>query len=280
MRGILAHKLHLLGVSQRKIASYLEITQPGVSKLLREPIEKYYGELLALGIPRDVIEHYVEILVEVVVDGEYEKFISTAYAIINQIALRAVCNARRDLVQLCTKGVFTDPDIEYYKKVLRALLAVRGIEHLIPEVGSNLAYAPKPPGSLSDIIGLTGGIVRTPEGVALHGEPAYGGSKHVARVLLLAAKYNYRLKFCFNVKCDKRVRVAISNINVRYAITGPHLEESNFWADVEEALKDQPLVLCDLGGLGLEPVAYVFSEDPHQLETRLRALVEAVHERR
>lgn len=280
MRGILAHKLNSAGISQRKIASYLEVTQPMISKILRKPLDEYYTTLIKLGLSRDLIEHYVNILVEIATSEDYERFVSTTFTIVNQLALRAICGTRRDLIQLCVTGVFRDPELEYYKGLLFTILTIRGLEKLIPEVGSNLAYAPRTPGSVSDIIGLTGRIIRVAGGVTFYGEPTYGGSRHVARVLLIATRSNPQLKFCFNVKCTKQVKNILAEMNLHVANTGPHLREDDFWISIERALSEKPQIICDFGGLGLEPVAYIFTENFHQLESYLKILVGGIHEPR
>ncbi|MEM0246380.1 MAG: thiamine-phosphate synthase family protein [Desulfurococcaceae archaeon] len=278
MRGILAHKLSSAGISQRKIANYLEVTQPMISKILRKPLEEYYAGLAKLGLSRDFIEHYVNILVEIAISEDYERFISTTFTVVNQLALRAICGTRKDLIQLCITGVFRDPEIEYYKGLLFTVLTIRGLEKLIPEVGSNLAYAPRTPKSVSDIIGLTGRIIKIAGGVTFYGEPAYGGSRHVARVLLMATKSNPKLKFCFNVKCAKRVKNTLAEMGMHVVDTGPHLREDDFWVSIEKALLEKPQVVCDFGGLGLEPVAYIFAESFHQLESYLKNIVGGIHE--
>lgn len=278
MRGILAHKLSSSGVSQRRIAYFLEVTQPMVSKLLKKPLTEYYSDLEKVGLPRDLVEHYANILAEIVILGDYERFTTTAYTVVNQLALRAVCNTRRNYAHLCTSGTLRDPEVEYYKSVLLSILSIRGLEKLIPEVGSNLAYAPWLPRSVSDIIGLAGRVIKVSGGVSFYGEPIYGGSRHVAKVLLIATKYNTKLKFCFNTKYSKQIRNYLLSENLRVVETGPHLSEEEFWASIEKALAENPSALCDLGGLGLEPVTYIFSENPQQLEHILKALVSKVYE--
>ncbi|MEM4481253.1 MAG: thiamine-phosphate synthase family protein [Desulfurococcaceae archaeon] len=273
LRGIIAHKLDAMGVSQRKIAYYLEVTQPMVSKILRRPLSEFYVDLEKLGIQRDLVEHYVEILTEMVKGGDYDKFISTTFNVINQFALSAACNLRKNISTLCSSGFFRDPDIEYYKSALFRLMGIRGLERVIPEVGSNLVYAPRAPNNTGDIIGLTGRIVKTLSGVAFYGEPVYGGSKYVARILIIATKYNPKLRFCINIKYSPSIRVTIEKIGIPVADTGPHLREEDFWENVEKALTQKPIAICDHGGLGLEPIIYILAESSQQLESIIRAVV-------
>lgn len=278
MRGIIAHRLISRGVSQRKIAYYLEVTQPMVSKLLKKNARDYYVDLEKLGIPRETIDHYVDIIISILSTNDYERYISTSYIIINQLALRAICSSRTNLLQYCITGFLRDPEIEYYKGILYKVIGIRGLEKIIPEVGSNLAYAPRKPSNLSEIIGLTGRIVRTSSGVTYYGDPVYGGSKHVARILLIASNYNPHLKFCFNIRYSKQVRDVFQHIGSQVVYTGPHLKEEDFWISVETALSQRPRVVCDHGGLGLEPITYILTENPQELEDYIRELVSVFNE--
>lgn len=274
IRGVIAHRLNSAGISQRKISRYLEITQPMVSKILRRPLDMYYLEFDKLKIPRDLIDHYVDILVSIILEDDYERFISTSYSIINQLALRSLCNTRKHLLKICVAGEFREPELEHYKSILFKLVNIKGLEKLIPEVGSNLVYAPRKPNNIGGIIGLTGRIVRTASGVIYYGEPVYGGSRHVARVLLIGTRADPSLKYCFNIRFNKQIRNILSNLNIKYVETGPHLSEEEFWSSIEETiLNKRPSVICDNGGLGLEPITYLMSSDYTHLENIIKHIL-------
>lgn len=244
-----------------------------VSKILKKHIEEYYEDLARLGIPRSLADHYVDILVEIA-ESSYTRFLITSFNIVNQLALKAFC-AKRKFEEACYRDVPTDPEIEYYKLVLFRVLRIAGLAKVIPEVGSNLVYAPSTPRGISDIIGLTGRIVRVFDAVTFYGEPMYGGSRHVAKVLLIASKYNPNLKFCMNVKCSGLLEEHLRNLGYRVLGKGPHLKEEDFWIELEQAVQENPSIICDYGGLGLEPVAYIFTTTPEELESLLVATVEA-----
>ena len=273
LRGIIAHRLNSLNISQRKIAYYLEITQPMVSKILKKPIEEYYSDLGKLGLERDFVDYYINILLETILNNNYEKYLSVSFSIINQLALKTLCYSRRDLFTTCISGFYIDPNIEYYKNILFKILGIRGLEKIIPEVGSNLVYAPLPSNSISDMIGLTGRIVKVQYGVVFYGEPMYGGSRHVSKVLLEAIKYNPKLRFCINLKCNKEIKNILIDNSLRTVENGPHIREEDFWSSLSNVLKEKPNVLCDYGGLGLEPVSYVFANDHHELELIIKIII-------
>jgi predicted fused transcriptional regulator/phosphomethylpyrimidine kinase/predicted transcriptional regulator len=276
LRGVLAHRLVSAGLTQRRVAEYLDVSQPMVHKLLRRPLEEYYSELERLGIPRGLLDYYVDILVYLASRGDYERYTYIAFNILNHLATRAVCSVYSyKFTELCAGGVLRDPHIDYYKSLLLRVVSISGLERVIPEVGSNLAYAVHTPASLSDVIGLTGGIVKTISGVVFYGEPVYGGSRHVGRVLVEASKFNPEVRLCFNTKCASSLRGVLEERGYHVEVTGPHLSEEDFWGELVNALSKRPDAVCDLGGLGLEPVMYVFARSFSELEEMLRLIVGA-----
>jgi predicted fused transcriptional regulator/phosphomethylpyrimidine kinase/predicted transcriptional regulator len=271
IRGVLAHRLISTGLSQRKVAEYLEVSQPMVHKLLRKQLEDYYSDLESLGLPRNIVDSYVDILIYLAMRGDYERYAYLSFMILNHLASRVVCSTYSyKFTELCISGFLRDPNIEYYKSALLRAISIKGLERVIPEVGSNLAYATRTPATLSDIIGLTGGIVKTISGVIYYGEPMYGGSRHVGRVLAEASRYNPEVRFCFNTKCSSKLRELLAERGVSIEVTGPHLREEDFWSELATALSKKPLVICDLGGLGLEPIMYIFARSLEELEELLR----------
>lgn len=244
-----------------------------ISKILRKPISEYYEELEKIGLSRDLIDHYIGILLETCIGNNYDRFVLTSYTVLNQMALRALCNTKNYIINICTSGEPRDPEIEYYKSILSKILSLRGLDKIIPEVGSNLAYAPKQPVNLGDIIGLTGRIVKVHGGVTFYGEPIYGGSRHVAKVLLYVSKHNPRIRLCFNIVCNRQINVNLIKLGLRVITTGPHLSEEEFWKKIEEVAGESPSFICDQGGLGLEPNTYMFAEDFEQLEYYLKKLL-------
>jgi len=274
LRGILAHKLSERGLSQHKISSILHVSQPMVFKLLRKGIGEYISELERAGLERGIIEHYSNVLCDLALNSPHDKFILVSYQVINMLALRVLCS-KSGFTQVCVAGLPVDPDIEHYKAALSRLISLRGLHKLIPEVGSNLVYAPKPPSSITGIIGLTGRITRTLNGVTVSGEPMYGGSRHLSQILLLASSINPGKRVGFNIKYDPRYVKALEKLGLKLATTGPHEDQDSFWNAVERASKEKPDVIVDLGGRGLEPVIYIFTSSFDELEHVLAYIVES-----
>jgi predicted fused transcriptional regulator/phosphomethylpyrimidine kinase/predicted transcriptional regulator len=274
IRGILAHRLIASGLSQRRVADYLGVSQPMVHKLLQKPLNSYYATLEGLNLTRSLVDYYTDLLVYLAIRGDYEKYTYMSFTILHHLALRAVCSIYSyKFIELCSSGVLRDPNIEYYKGVLLRIMSIKGLEKVIPEVGSNLAYAVQTPSSLSDVIGLSGGIVKTIDGVVFYGEPMYGGSRHVGRVLVEASRFNSQLRFCFNIKCTNKLKNILEEKGYSVEVTGPHLREEDFWSEIVKAISKKPTAICDLGGLRLEPIMYIFTKNAVELEDLLKIII-------
>lgn len=248
-----------------------------VHKLLQKPSSNYYTILEGLGVSRSLVDYYTDLLAYLANKGDYEKYTYMSFIILQHLALRAVCSVYSyKFAEFCSSGVIRDPNIEYYKGLLLRIVRIKGLEKVIPEVGSNLAYAVQTPSSLSDVIGLTGGIVKTIDGVVFYGEPIYGGSRHVGRVLVEASRFNSQLRFCFNIKCTNKLKSILEEMGYSVEVTGPHLREEDFWSELVKALSKKPTLICDLGGLRLEPVMYILTRDPVELEELLKIAIGVV----
>lgn len=272
VKGVLVHELYVKGFSQRKIAKVLGITQPQIHKYLSKPIEYYYSKLSQIGVDKDYVKHYIELLVYTISNREIGRFALMINSFINDLAMKYVCSTYEELREYCVEGRLSDPNIEYYREWLNHLSSRYRLEKLIPEVGSNIVYSPVKPRDLSDIIGLTGRIIKAGSSVKIAGEPVYGGSRHLSRILLLASKYEPSRRVAMNIR-DVSDHVNVLRKTYVVLESGPHDSRELFWENVEEVLRDKPDILIDHGGYGLEPVTYIITNGFRELEDILKLLI-------
>ena len=271
LKGVIVHELYREGYSQRKIASLINITQPQVYKYLSRDINYYYSQLEKLGFDLERIKYYVSLLVDLLKKKEMIKYIVLINGIIHELTVDYVCREYSLPEKICRNGRLSDPDIEYYREWLDRIIKLPGLAQYIPEVGSNIVYAPVKPHGLSDIIGLTGRIVRVHNVIRVVGEPVYGGSRHLSRVLLLAVKYDKHRRVAMNISYDKTIEKLSSRYQIEYS--GPHESIENFWAELDNVLRKKPDIVLDLGGYGLEPITYILANSFEELEKILRELI-------
>lgn len=275
LRGIIVHELKNRGFSQYRISQILGITQPQVNKYLSKPINYYYSEASNLGFNTDYLSYLVSLVVNTIVNGYINKYIILINSILHKLATDYICRTHREL---CIGDRLADPYIEFYREWLDRIVSIDNIVLLIPEVGSNIVYSPHRPSDCLDIIGLTGRLVRAGTSVRVAGEPMYGGSRHLARTLILASKYNDKVRIAMNIIRVKNIDIMKSTYRITYC--GPHDSIENFWRNIEEKLVEKPDILVDEGGFGLEPVTYIYADEFEKLEHILREIINIVIEKR
>ncbi len=277
-------RLYEKGLGQDKIAKLLGLTQPMISKYLRYREDEVYFFLEESNI-REEIEQIVEILSHYLEDGNILGYITTFSHFMNTLLARgSLCEFHRkidprDELKNCSICLylftpFTDPVIEEVKKALNLLSLEPNAAKLIPNVGSNIVAAKKNAKSIMDIVGLSGAIVKEGKRLVIVGEPIYGGSKHTASVLLSVMKKWRNKRACIVIsyieECIEKLRD--SGLNVVYS--GPHRNLKSLIKELENTIDRSYLpidVIADRGGIGLEPVVYIFAENA--LEAVRRSLI-------
>ncbi|HDP96611.1 MAG TPA: bifunctional hydroxymethylpyrimidine kinase/phosphomethylpyrimidine kinase [Euryarchaeota archaeon] len=151
---------------------------------------------------------------------------------------------------------------------LRHEIETRVDTRLLPEVGSNLGHSISAPEVEADVAGFTGRIVREGGRTRIAGCPQFGASKHIARIIISASRFDPGIRSAMNIKYDER--------NLR-ACTEAGLSASDFSRENEppdvssmdwgvaraiEQFGSVPDVIWDAGGPGKEPMIRVLGHDP------------------
>jgi len=245
-RGGVAVILYGRGHGQHRIARLLGTSQPAVHRYLSRPLQAYLEALEAEGVPQGTARAVLESAAQSIAAGDAGALAEA----VNILTLRSYYCRRVE--GWCERVFCPGEPVRLYKAVLEALLAVPGLHRLIPEVGSNLAYAPPEAKSIDDVIGLEGRLVKGASGrVYPVGDPVPGGSRHVGLKALEAA--------------GGREAWAI-------ALRGSH--------DILEAVKRvaPDLIVGVEEGDGVEPVLYLASDDPWKLLETVRTVAENLEE--
>ncbi|MEM1661818.1 MAG: thiamine-phosphate synthase family protein [Desulfurococcaceae archaeon] len=275
VKGILAHQLSENGFTQRKIAYILGVTQPQVNKYLSKSIDYYRYKIEKIGINPDRFITLVRSIAETAIRGDKGKFLLMLNSVIDHLVRDYICRFfYDDFKTYCDTGRFSDPYIEEYRSFIKRLISLESLFKLIPEVGSNIVYAPGEASHPIDVIGLSGRLVKTGLAIGVIGEPMYGGSTHLSRVLLIARKYDVSKKVAMNIAYIPLPEPLEKTYRVAY--TGPHSSIEDFWNSIEKALASKPSILLDKGGVGLEPITYVFTRDFSELEEILRYIIRRI----
>ncbi len=284
LRGILVHKLSDEGYSQTAIARALGLSQPMVHKILRDDVAKYYEELSEAGFNSSEVDVYVNTLLNFLLSREIEKYNALFTTLVNKVLSSArLCGVhlRKDsgLPPSCSVcvSVFTPamhPLVAEYENYLKILLKDPRTVELVPEVGMNIAYSTPAPASISDVVGLPGRIVKLNDRAEAVGTPCFGGSRHTATILIKASKYNKSLRACASIRHMDKYVEKLRALGFTVAESGPHKSLSEVIEAVEAIFMENPDVtaIADRGGLGIEPIIYVFAKDLAELIDILQLL--------
>ncbi len=156
------------------------------------------------------------------------------------------------------------------------------VSHLIPEVQMNLVEAlPHPYArSIQDVVGIPGRIVRISNRAKAVSAPDFGASKHVARAVLTAMKFNPEVRSCANiVYCEELVKV-LKELGYRVSSFNRAEEPEHIKATegasipwgIETAIRKVgyvPDAVIDYGDWGKEPHIYIFGKDAGDVVRKL-----------
>lgn len=159
----------------------------------------------------------------------------------------------------------------------------QGIGNLIPEVQSNLGVGLERACGTQDVIGIPGRIVKHGSDIVTLAPPRFGGSRHVADIVLTAMRYDPSKRAVMNIKYTdeliricRRLRFKIASFDrakepkrVR-AKEGSSLE----WG-TDTAIRQTgfvPDIIFDRGGMGKEEMIRVIAEDVESLVGKILSI--------
>ncbi len=154
---------------------------------------------------------------------------------------------------------------------------------LIPAVQMNMGYAIRDAGGTEDIAAFPGRIGIHNGKILIKGEPAFGASSHVARLILTCMKYYPHIRSCVSVRYDREIieKALESAMKVLFFDRKnepervKEAEGKSLDYLTEEALKraDQPPdIVYDLGDIGKEPIIRLFAKDPLELIKKMEMI--------
>ncbi|MEM1947467.1 MAG: thiamine-phosphate synthase family protein [Candidatus Caldarchaeum sp.] len=284
VRGLVAHRLKKMGKGQTFIAKTLGITQSAVSQILASDERKYGKKLEELGLERREYALLVEtISQEVSVNPTRATEILYGFWL-DMLSKGRFCDYHRRMYpqllgcEICLRRAFVaefDEErtriLEALEKSVKRLEGSRAFAKLIPQVGTNVVACLERSQSVDDVAGVVGRIVRVDDGVKAVGRPAFGGSHHLALVLLTARRYNKSVKAAVNIINSSAARKTIAEAGIVYAVIEPHqspISDETVLQDLENVFQTSPKFPAAVfhgGGVGYEPITYLFSDNLEKL---------------
>jgi len=146
------------------------------------------------------------------------------------------------------------------------------IGSLIPEVHSNLGYALPYAVSHEDVAAFPGRITRVNDAIAALTGPAFGGSQHVARIILTLMKHDPDYRSVMNIRFSEDIIRICENLGLTVRSFDradeprevKEREGSSLEWGTEQVLNTGrvPDVIFDRGEVGKEPMVRVMGKNP------------------
>jgi hypothetical protein len=282
-RSMLAEDLRERGLTQNEVARLLGISQSAVSKYAHGDVERREAVL-----SDERVVDLVERLGEGLASGEMSRVqaLVEVEVLVRQLErgdLLATMHERAMPGLADYDGDFSIHDADSdVRAAERALASVRrglrilenasGFAALIPAVGSNLVECLPDAATIDGVAGVPGRILDVKGRATVPGEPEFGVSEHVARLLLAARAAGSDARAAVNVRYDEAILDRLTEAGLTVVSFDSEQEtESAVTAAVEASPEAD--VLYQTGGFGIEPVIYVLGEDAASAAEVVRELL-------
>lgn len=165
------------------------------------------------------------------------------------------------------------------KKVLAELkraadyLIQQRLGMMIPEVRSNLGYALPMALDYEEVAGFPGRISQMGDEVLICKDPVFGGSRHIARVIMAAMKHAPQVRSAMNIRYSPAILATCEKLGYR-AVSFDRRNEPRAVKDREgstldwgtdlalKGLAEKPDLIYDEGDVGKEPMIRVLGTNP------------------
>lgn len=280
LRGVVAHELQSQGYSQLKIASFLGVSQSAISQMLSKPRETHVKTLLNVGIGQEELKTLVKLLAEDVPRDQVRATLTLYSFWMDFLSRGAVCGYHKriyrqlDSCDICISGKTSveDPDrkeiLERLEKAVRLVEGARYFVNVMPQVAVNIVESVRHAKTVDDVAGVPGRIVVLRDRPKAVSRPEFGGSRHLAKVLLAVKKYVPEVNSVMNLKLDERVMEAVVSLGMKHSVTKKEATSKTYTEDeVVEAVASEfgehgfLDVVFEKGGYGIEPITYLFGEN-------------------
>jgi hydroxymethylpyrimidine kinase/phosphomethylpyrimidine kinase len=150
---------------------------------------------------------------------------------------------------------------------------------LIPEVQSNLGYALPYAETFQDVAAFPGRITRVNESVATVSGPEFGGSRHVASIILSVMRGDPDYRSVMNIRFSEDIIRTCRHIGLRVCSFDRADEPEEVKAQEGSSLEwgthevlnrvGVPDVIFDRGDVGKEPMVRVIGKDPDEVARKV-----------
>ncbi|RLB18908.1 MAG: bifunctional hydroxymethylpyrimidine kinase/phosphomethylpyrimidine kinase [Deltaproteobacteria bacterium] len=171
------------------------------------------------------------------------------------------------------------------RKVVQTIVRMP-VGALIPEIRSNLGFAL--PGALGpdEVAAVPGRISQVDEWPLVYRDPAFGASRHIAKVILAAMKFDPDIRSAMDIRYSEQLVELCRNLGFLVASFDrkdeptevKEMEGSTLEWGTQRAISDFgqiPDMIYDRGEVGKEPVIRILGKTPEKVAEKLKAIWKA-----
>ena len=151
---------------------------------------------------------------------------------------------------------------------------IKNISNLIPECQTNFVFSRINPKKTTDVLGISGRLVKSGKEVIQAGNIIFGGSQHVATAVLEVSKKFPDIRSAINIKYEtklidkaKKKGLRVTNYDrSKESRSSKKKENSSIAWGVSSCLKSGPPdIIYHKGDMGKEPMIIIFGNDPSEV---------------
>ena len=148
---------------------------------------------------------------------------------------------------------------------------IKNIYKVIPECQTNFVFAKKNPKNVTDVLGISGRLVKSGNEVVTAGEIVYGGSQHVGTAVIQVNKKFPEVRSGINIKYDPKIIAkakkskftVLSYDRSKEPKKSKQKENSSISWGISNTLNvKSPDIIYHKGDVGKEPMILIFGNNP------------------
>ena len=253
------------------VSKTLMISLPSVTKYKRiinenaeispdfaERVAKEATEMIVNGrvTPEQFVEFICSNCMVQRVDGEICKIHRNALPVLSDC--QACTNAYNFVSGVSNKRLDVISNIMMAYQILST---IPNFDFLIPEVRTNIVMGIEDPKNEADVAGFPGRLTTVKGKLLAVTRPEFNASKHLSRILIAANKVDSRVRGLICIRYDSEIENAIKKTGLSISVFDRAQSDDGNIERFIESLKNVPDILIDKGGVGIEPIIYVFGKD-------------------
>ena len=161
------------------------------------------------------------------------------------------------------------------------LKQIKNIYKIIPECQTNFVFAKKNPKNITDLLGISGRLVKSGKEVVTAGEIVYGGSQHVGTAVIQVNRKFPKIRSGLNIKYDPKIIskakkskfTVLSYDRSKEPKKSKQKENSSISWGISNCINTKsPDIIYHKGDVGKEPMILIFGNNPGEIIQKVSKL--------